>query len=131
MATTKTGMPTLRGPGRNRATKVPKRGKVGDTYDLLHRAWRAGAIIDFYYGRAEYALGVERGERRAQLVWDLHMLPTFERRVFDADDYAGVQQYALDALAFAGIERVEWGPRWMGRRDVIVTLAEARAEEAA
>ena len=86
-----------------------KVGKVKATYDRLHRAWRAGVIRDFYYGR--------HSPSDSRLVWRV------DDREWSADDPNAKSEIdaILDAgFAQAGLADAEWGERWVGYREIVL-----------
>lgn len=98
-------------------TRIRKGSKTRQAYDHAHKAWRAGAIDDFYYGR--------RGPGDNSIVW------RFNGVEFDKREDAVIVDLVDEALRRNGIESVEFGDKWVGYPALIVnyTNGDTRVDE--
>lgn len=79
--------------------------KIVDLYDQCHRAWRAGIIDSWYYGR--------RSPDDPTIVWELNGIEGEPSTI-------GAQLAAR--VADAGVVSLAWGRTWCGYRELVVVL---------
>lgn len=90
--------------------KVAGGRKVVEVYELAHKAWRAGAIDDFYLGT--------RSDTDATVVWRLE---GHELERGQLDHARALVELALERVGVAGLE---WGPLWCGFRELVVRFVD-------
>lgn len=95
-------------PARPFRFKVPGGTKATDTYAELVKAWRAGAVSDFYYGT--------RSDDDPTLIWIVDGV------TFAKGDLAGVRDRIMGLCARAGVVSIEFGAMWCGYQALVVTF---------
>lgn len=98
--------PALMGPFRY---KVTGGRQVVDTYDLCHRAWRAGVIDGFYYGT--------RSDQDHSLIWRV------SETTFEGHELEQVNALVAATMDACGVTSLAWGETWCGYRALVVTFA--------
>lgn len=95
-------------PARPFRFKVPGGTKATDTYAELVKAWRAGAVSDFYYGT--------RSDTDPTLIWIVDGV------TFAKTDLVGVRDRISGLCARAGVVSIAFGATWFGYRALVVTF---------
>lgn len=96
-------------PVRFKYHALLKAGKVRDTYELAHAAWRAGALSEFRYGA--------RSKEDPTIIW------TIGHTEFAQKDYAGVVLAVTESMGRRGIVALELGESWCGYRSLEITYS--------
>lgn len=95
---------------RPRAVGVGLKGKDRELYAALHLAW-AGGVVSGEWGLFAPAPGMEPE-------WWV------DGQVFPRGARDAVRAHLAHLMFMAGVVGLEWGPQWMGRRDVVISLVE-------
>lgn len=96
-------------PARAFRFKVPGGAKAVDTYGELVKAWRAGAVTDFYYGT--------RSDDDPTLIWIVDGV------TFAKSDLAGVRDRISGLCARSGVTSITFGAMWCGYQALVVTFS--------